>query len=49
MTFEGYFPVWDQLSENQRNRLLAALTLRTAKKGDILHHGGADCTGLFII
>ena len=49
MTFEGYFPVWDQLSENQRNRLLAALTLRTAKKGDILHRGGADCTGLFII
>ena len=49
MTFEGYFPVWDQLSENQRNRLLAALTLRTAKKGDILHRGGADCTGLFIM
>ncbi len=49
MTFEGYFPVWDQLSENQRNRLLAALTLRTAKKGDILHRGGADCTSLFII
>ena len=49
MTFEDYFPVWDQLSENQRNRLLAALTLRTTKKGDILHRGGADCTGLFII
>ena len=49
MTFEGYFPVWDQLSENQRNRLLAALTLRTAKKGDILHRIGADCTGLLII
>ena len=49
MTFEGYFPVWDQLSENQRNRLLAALTMRTAKKGDILHRGGADCTGLLII
>ena len=49
MTFEGYFPVWDQLSENQRNRLLAALTLRTAKKGDILHRGGADCTGLLVI
>ena len=49
MTFGNYFPVWDKLSAGQQERILAGLTLRTAQKGEILHQGGADCTGLLVI
>ena len=49
MDFQDYFPVWNQLTAVQQNRLLTGLTSRKAKKGTILHNGSADCTGLLLI
>ena len=49
MTFQDYFPVWDQLNAEQQSRMLGGLTLRNVKKGTVLHNGNADCTGLLLV
>ena len=49
MTFEDYFPIWDQLTPEQQNRILGSLMTRQVKKGTVLHNGSADCTGLLLV
>lgn len=49
MEFENYFPIWKQLTQVQKNRILGVLHNRSIKKGTILHNGNADCTGLLLI
>ena len=49
MTFQEYFPIWDQLDASQQNRLLDALIFRAVKKGAVLHNGSMDCTGLLLL
>lgn len=49
MTFQDYFPVWDQLNPDQQNRILGGLMTRQVKKGTVLHNGSADCTGLLLV
>ena len=49
MTFQDYFPLWDQLRGDQQARILGSLTTRDAAKGTILHNGSADCTGLLLV
>ena len=49
MTFQEYFPIWDQLDASQQNRLLDALIFRAVKKGTVLHNGSMDCTGLLLL
>ena len=46
---ESYFPVWGQLTEAQRSRVLAGLTSRCAEKGRVVHSGGLGCTGLLLV
>ena len=48
MEFQDCFPIWAQLSEAQRGRILASLVYRQVKKGTVLH-SGADCTGLLLV
>ncbi len=49
MTFPDYFPIWDQLRQDQRDRLLESLMLRTVPRGTVLHNGDMDCTGLLLV
>lgn len=48
MDVQSCFPVWDQLTEDQRARILGHAASRSVKKGTVLHSGG-DCTGLLAV
>lgn len=49
MTFQEYFPIWQELPSPHQNRLLQGLREQTVKKGTILHNGNRECVGLFLI
>lgn len=49
MEFENYFPVWNQLTADQKNRIQKGLIIRKVEKGTILHNGNIDCTGLLLV
>ena len=47
--FSDFFPIWNKLSEQHRQRLLDAAEIRSAKGGTVLHNGSMDCLGLLLI
>ncbi|MCD8122879.1 MAG: Crp/Fnr family transcriptional regulator [Clostridiales bacterium] len=49
MELKEYFPMWEKLTTAQQSRLLSASDQRSYKKGQIVHNGLTDCTGLFLI
>lgn len=49
MDIKKYFPVWDKLTETQKNKLTSSAIQRSFAKGDILHNGSAYCMGLIIV
>lgn len=49
MSFEHFFPVWDQLTAAQKNRIRDGLIKRQIKKGMMIHNGSMDCTGLLLV
>lgn len=49
MSFEHFFPVWDQLNMTQKSRIQDSLIERQIKKGTMIHNGSMDCTGLLLI
>lgn len=49
MEISSYFPVWNKLTQMQKDRLTREATYRKVKKGEILHNGSGDCAGLFLI
>lgn len=49
MSFEHFFPVWDQLNMTPKNRILDSLIERQIKKGTMIHNGSMDCTGLLLV
>ena len=49
MELAQYFPVWDQLTLEQRETLLGAASRQSVKKRTVLHNGSADCTGLLLV
>ena len=49
MSFSEYFPVWDELTDEQREKLSASAVIRKAEKGTVVHGGSADCTGFIIV
>lgn len=49
MTFSEYFPMWDQLTKAQQERLSAAAVKRTVKKGTVLSGSSAECLGLVLV
>ena len=49
MSFQDYFPIWDQLQPHQQRQLLDSLAVQAVKKGAILRGGSTDCTGLLLI
>lgn len=49
MDFQNSFPIWNQLTKNQQDRILGSLMTSHAAKGTIVHNGSADCTGLLLL
>ena len=49
MELSAYFPVWDQLSARQQNRLAGAAQIRKVEQGGILQEGRGDCLGLVLV
>ncbi|MBE6012471.1 Crp/Fnr family transcriptional regulator [Anaeropeptidivorans aminofermentans] len=42
-------PFWDKLRNEQKLSLESSLSAKKFSKGQILHQGGNDCSGLFIV
>ena len=49
MDFQNSFPIWNQLTKNQQDRLLGSLMTSRVSKGMVVHNGSADCTGLLLL
>ena len=49
MTFQDYFPVWDQLNAEQQSRMLGADPPKREKRALYSHNGNADCTRLLLV
>lgn len=49
MEFSSFFPIWDRLTAPQQTILIEGAHLRHVRKGEILHRGGVDCTGLLLV
>ena len=49
MEFENCFPIWEKLSEDQRERILASIVFRQIKRGTVIHNGSTDCIGLLLV
>ncbi len=49
MTIADYFPIWDKLTQPQREQLEQSARKRAVTKGTLLHNGAGDCVGLFLI
>jgi CRP/FNR family transcriptional regulator, anaerobic regulatory protein len=42
-------PFWSKLDDTQQKQLADSIMLKTFEKGESLHHGDEDCSGLFVI
>ena len=42
MDFAGYFPIWNKMTENQKERLLDVAYPLSVKAGTVVHNGGMD-------
>lgn len=49
MNYLEYLPVWNKLDEAHKNALENAAVKRAFKKGQILHSGASNCTGLILV
>ncbi len=49
MDIAEYFPMWDQLAEEDREVISRSASYQTVQKGTVLHNGSADCTGLLLV
>ncbi len=49
MNLAEYFPVWDKLTNRQRESLTSYSTQRKLMKGESLHNGSDNCTGLILV
>lgn len=48
-TVKEYFPFWNKLTERQQARLANNMVKRSFKKGEQLHAGAAECTGVLLV
>lgn len=49
MDFSEYFPVWDELTQAQRETLTRSVTRRSVPAGTVLHRGEDDCLGVLLV
>ena len=46
MDFQKIFPFWEQLNSEEQNMISASVLPQKMKKGDILHRGCGECSGI---
>lgn len=49
MNCSDFFPMWNQLTSLQQNRIEGSAIYRRVKKNTLIHNGLSDCTGLLLI
>ena len=49
MSLAENFPIWNQLTEQQQQRITDRAELRQVKKGTVIHNGSMDCLGMLLI
>ena len=49
MELKDFFPIWDKLDSVQQQTLKDAMRQRNVKRGEIIHSGDMDCTGLYLV
>ena len=49
MSFENYFPLWNDLNTVQKKLISDNLITQDVKKGTIIHNGNLDYTGLLLV
>ena len=49
MGFEEYLPIWNKLTESQKQTLSELVEFRSVKKGTHIHDSSADCLGLVMV
>lgn len=49
MKFQHLCPIWDKLTDAQRQLVSSSIVPRTLGKGAVLHDGSAECAGLVMI
>ncbi len=49
MEFTDCFPIWNELTDTQRQKLSATVTHRKLEKHAVVHRGNLDCTGLLLV
>ncbi len=47
--FSKYFPMWERLTPEQRDRISESLMFRSVRKGTVVHNGSMDCLGLIMV
>ncbi len=49
MSIENYFPIWNKLTQPQRDRIAELAEFRKFKRGTVLHDGSPECMGLLLL
>lgn len=49
MELRDFFPMWDKLDITQQQTLTECMWQRRVAKGEIIHSGDMDCTGLYLV
>ena len=49
MEIRDYFPIWEEFSPVQQEKLTGSAISRRVSKGTVLHNGSMDCTGLLLV
>ncbi|MBR4308456.1 MAG: Crp/Fnr family transcriptional regulator [Oscillospiraceae bacterium] len=49
MEFAQYFPIWDKLTGEQRERISGVIEYRKVPKGAMIHSSSAQCLGLVLV
>ncbi len=49
MEIQDWFPIWNELTEEQRDRIQNSLIRRQIGAGTVIHSGSVDCAGLLLV
>ena len=49
VSLSDYLPFWKKLTKNQQDALESSSDIRYYGKGDVLHAGSQDCTGVLLV
>ena len=49
MEFAAYFPVWDKLTQEQKQHIAGVIEQRSVKKGTHIHDSSSECLGLVMV